>query len=332
MIDNFLAQRSFVGFWRRWKYKRRGHTVPSNIYLSPTYRCNLRCNGCYATCHEQRNELSTDEIRMVAEEQEQFGALHIVVLGGEPFLREDLWQIYEEFPTTVFDVFTNGTLLGEKEIARIAELGNVRIFISLEGFRQTTDRRRGDGVYKKVMNALQLCQEAKIYFCVSVTVSQENFDEVTSEEFVRMLNGFGVFAINYVPYIACGENPGAFCELSDEQVAKLGEWGEHIQDRYPIFPVIGRGGSGIVTACPAADSKIHITADGDIEPCVFCHFAADNIRSTTILAAMNSPFFKEVRLLNRTGISRFNPCKVGKSAFLAEEYVLTGAHPTTRPV
>jgi MoaA/NifB/PqqE/SkfB family radical SAM enzyme len=269
---------------------------------------------------------------MVAEEQEQFGALHIVVLGGEPFLREDLWQIYEEFPTTVFDVFTNGTLLGEKEIARIAELGNVRIFISLEGFRQTTDRRRGDGVYKKVMNALQLCQEAKIYFCVSVTVSQENFDEVTSEEFVRMLNGFGVFAINYVPYIACGENPGAFCELSDEQVAKLGEWGEHIQDRYPIFPVIGRGGSGIVTACPAADSKIHITADGDIEPCVFCHFAADNIRSTTILAAMNSPFFKEVRLLNRTGISRFNPCKVGKSAFLAEEYVLTGAHPTTRPV
>jgi len=290
----------------------------------------LHCDGCYATCHEHRDELSADEIRGIAKEQDQFGALHIVMLGGEPFLREDLWQIYAEFPTTVFDVFTNGTLLGEKEIARIAELGNVRIFISLEGFRQTTDQRRGEGAYEKVMNALRLCQKARIYYCVSVTVGRENFDEVTSDEFVQMLNGLGVFAINYVSYMSCGENPCAFTELSDDQVVKLTKWGDHIQDNYPIFPIIGRGGSGIVTACPAADSKIHITASGDIEPCVFCHFASDNVRSTTILEAMNSGFFQEVRLLNRTGISRFNPCKAGKSAFLAEEYVLAGAHSTVR--
>ena len=329
LIDNFLTWRSFVGYLRRKKWEKRGYLIPSNIYISPTYRCNLKCRGCYAACHERKNELSTAELNKIVDEQEKLGILHVVMLGGEPFVRDDLWKIYANHPTTVFDVFTNGTLIGKKEVERIAELGNIRILISLEGFRETTDQRRGKGVYDKVMNALRLCHEANIYFCVSVTVGKENFDEATSEEFLLMLNGFGVFAINYIPYMACGEDSAPFSELSDEQVARLEQWGEHIQDCYPIVPIIGRNGSGFVTSCPAADSKIHITAQGDVEPCVLCHYAADNIHGKTILEVMDSPFFRRVRLFNRAGISRFNPCKVYKSAFLQEEYRRTGAYPTT---
>lgn len=328
MIDNLMVWRSFVGYFRRRKWTKKGFLVPSNIYFSPTYRCNLRCQGCYAACHKHQEELSLDEIKKIADEQEKLGIFHMVMLGGEPFVREDLWQIYTEHPTTIFEIFTNGTLISEREVERIAELGNIRLFISMEGFRETTDLRRGKGVYDRVIQTLRLCQQKKIYFNVSVTVGKENFDEVTSDAFLDLLNGFGIFAINYVPYMSCGEDNEPFSGLTDEQVAKLELLGEHIQDRYPIFPIIGRNGSSFVTSCPAADGKIHITAKGDVEPCAFCHYAADNIRDKTILEVMDSPFFRGIRLFNNAGISRFNPCKVRKSIFLREEYRRTGAHST----
>ena len=328
MVENLLVWRSFVGYFRRRKWTKKGYLVPSNIYFSPTYRCNLKCRGCCAACQKHPEELSLDEIRKIIDEQEKLGIFHMVMLGGEPFIREDLWQIYAEHPTTIFEIFSNGTLLGEKEIERIAELGNIRLFVSLEGFRENTDRRRGRGVYDKVIQALKLCQQAKIYYCISVTVGKENFDEVTSDGFLDAMNELGIFAINFVPYMACGEDTEPFSELADSQVAELERLGERIQDRYPIFPIIGRNGSSFVTSCPAADGKIHITAKGDVEPCVFCHFAADNIRGKSILDVMDSPFFRGIRLLNNAGTSRFNPCKVSKSVFLREEYRRTGAYST----
>lgn len=329
MIDNLMVWRSFVGYFRRRKWTKKGFRVPSNIYFSPTYRCNLRCQGCYAACHRSSEELSLDEIRRIADEQERLGIFHFVMLGGEPFVRQDLWQIYAKYPHTIFEIFTNGTLLGEKEIERIAQLGNIRLFVSLEGFEGSTDERRGKGVYRKVLNTLRLCQQAKIYYSVSITIGKENFDEVTSDSFLEMLNGFGIFAINYVPYMACGNGAGFLSELTDRQVAQLGELGESIQDRFPIFPIIGQNGSGFVTSCPAADGKIHITAKGDVEPCAFCPYAADNIKGKTIVEVMDSTFFRGIRLFNNAGISRFNPCKVHKSAFLRAEFSRCGAFPTT---
>lgn len=327
LIEDLSAWRSVIGYWRRKKWKKKGYVVPANIFLSPTYECNLNCQGCYAKGHT--GELSLDEIRVIAKEQELLGIFHIAMFGGEPFLRNDLWQVYEEFPRTLFDVFTNGTLIDREAVAKIAQLGNVRILISLEG-PSFTDKRRGQGTYGKIIEALKLCQAAKIYFGISITVYQENFEEVASKAFVEEMNEFGVFVISYVLYMSFNGNNDVFSPPTAEQIDQLERWVNYIRNNYPIFPVIGRNGSDRVTACPAAEGRIHITALGDVEPCVFCHFAADNIKNKSILEVMDSEFFRRIRMFNNTGVSCFTPCKAMYSLFLRNDFIEAGAHQTTQ--
>ena len=307
MLENLTTWRSVIGYRRRKNWEKRGCLVPSNIYLSPTYRCNLECKGCYALGHE--GELSLKEIERITDEQELLGIFHILIFGGEPFLRKDLWQVYLNHPRTLFDIFTNGTLISEEDVEKIIFAGNIRLLISLEGLQETTNRRRGEGVYEKIVTSLELCQRKNIYYGVSVTVSKENFQEVTSEAFVEEMNRFGVHFISYVLYIPCGEDSDAFLAPSLDQVIEIDRWVEHLRANYPIFSMAGKNGSSLVTACSAADGRIHITADGDVEPCVFCHFAVDNIKDKSIIEAMESEFFQHIRLLNNSGASCFTPCK-----------------------
>lgn len=328
LIEDLTSWRSVIGYRRRNKFARMGYIVPANIFLSPTYECNLHCFGCYARGHN--GELSFGEIKRIAKEQERLGIFHIVIFGGEPFLREDLWQIYKEFPHTLFDVFTNGTLIDGEAVRKIAELGNVRIFFSLEGFRDFTDKRRGQGTYGKIIEALKLCQAAKIYFGISVTVCQENFEEVTSREFISAMTDFGIFVISYVLYMPFNNGNGMFSIPTAGQIERLDCLGDYIRENYPVFPVIGKNGTDSVTSCPAASGRIHITASGDVEPCVFCHYSADNIRQKSILEVMESEFFQRIRMFNNSGVSCFNPCKVANSLFLQNYFREAGAYLTTQ--
>lgn len=326
LIEDLTARRSVIGVWRRKQLEKKRYMIPAHIFLSPSYECNLNCQGCYANGHT--GELSLDVIRKIAREQEELGIFHIIIFGGEPFIRHDLWRVYEEFPRTFFDVFTNGTLIDRETVERIAELSNIRLFISLEG-PSFTDKRRGQGTYGKIIEALQHCQAAKIYFGISVTVFQENFEEVTGREFIEAMNDLGIFVVSYVLYMPFAGDENAFSPLSAEQIEKLEQWGDYIQDHYPIFPVVGRNGSDFVTACPAAEGRIHITASGDVEPCVFCHFAADNINNKSILEVMDSEFFRRIRMFNNTGVSCFTPCKAMHSLFLRNDFIEAGAYQTT---
>lgn len=328
LIEDLTAWRSVIGYWRRNRLAKQGYTIPANIFLSPTYECNLNCLGCYARGHN--GELSFGEIKKIAKEQERLGIFHIVVFGGEPFLREDLWQIYKEFPHTLFDVFTNATLISRAMIKRIAELGNVRIFISLEGFSDFTDKRRGKGTYDKIAEVLRFCRLERIYFGVSVTVARENFEQVTGEEFISAMSDFGIFVISYVLYMPFDNGSNMFSAPTEEQIGKLDQLGDYIRENYPIFPVIGKNGSDSVTSCPAASGRIHITASGDVEPCVFCHYSVDNIRQKSILEVMSSEFFQRIRMFNNSGVSCFNPCKVANSLFLQNDFREAGARLTTQ--
>lgn len=317
----------FLGAIRRKRLTKNGLRIPLYILISPTYRCNLNCYGCYAKDH--KGELSFKIMDRIVNEQEELGIFNVVVVGGEPFLRDDLWQIYERYPRTVFTIYTNGTLIGEKEIKKIVQLGNLQLAVTLGGFREETDKLRGEGVYERVIDLLKLCQLANILCGVSVIVTKDNFEEVTSEEFVEEMVQFDTHAISYGLFMPVSSEDGHSLTISTEQVKKLIQWGEYIRTHYPIYPFIGTNGSDIVTACLAAERRIHITANGDVEPCTYCHWAADNIKDKTILEVMNSEFFQLIRGFNSTGETVLNPCKVANSIFLQKAFQMTGAHPTT---
>lgn len=90
-------------------------------------------------------------------EAEKLGVLDVLYTGGEPMLRkQDLVKLAEKHRKLFFGIFTNGTLIDEEFVDHLNRLGNMTVFISIEGFEEDTDFRRGQGTYAKVMKARML--------------------------------------------------------------------------------------------------------------------------------------------------------------------------------
>jgi sulfatase maturation enzyme AslB (radical SAM superfamily) len=97
--------------------REEGFWPPFNILISPSMRCNLRCTGCYASEYTSADDLPLDVIDRVLTEGKEMGVYFVTVLGGEPFIRRDMWDMYAKHNDIYFQVFTNGTLLNEKTVA-----------------------------------------------------------------------------------------------------------------------------------------------------------------------------------------------------------------------
>lgn len=180
-IVQFLVDQFLEGTNRRKNFaSETGFYPPRSILISPTMRCNLHCYGCHAGDYSKEGELEAEEIDRILNEAEEMGIHLAVVLGGEPFLRKDLFEIYSRHPHMIFHVFTHGGFLDEATVEKIASMGNVSPAISLEGFDEATDRRRGKGHFRQVMRGMGLLREAKVLFACSLTQTRENAREVES--------------------------------------------------------------------------------------------------------------------------------------------------------
>ena len=178
---------------------------PLLLLVSPTGRCNLRCESCYAEGEpEDRASLSFDIVDRILTEKRRLWNSHLTILsGGEPLMWRDgdrgLLDLVEKHPTEFFMSYTNGTLITDEVAARMSELGNFTPAISLEGFEETTDARRGRGTYGKILEACGHLRRHGVPFGISVTVTSRNWDEATSdrvlEEFLRLVRGQGSSAL-----------------------------------------------------------------------------------------------------------------------------------------
>jgi len=135
---------------RRLKCETRGVHVPPFMIISITNRCNLQCKGCYSRAQQRINqeEMSSDKLNDVIAEAHSLGVSIILLAGGEPFIRKDIFDITSQFPDIIFPVFTNGMLLDISMLKRLKKQKNVLPIISMEGQREHTNNRRGKGVYE----------------------------------------------------------------------------------------------------------------------------------------------------------------------------------------
>ena len=161
------------------------------MVISPTMRCNLNCYGCYAGSYDKGNDLPIEVMDRVLNEGKELGMFFAVISGGEPFIRDDVVKLFERHKDVAFQVYTHGGLLDEKMIGRIIKAGNILPAISLEGFEEDTDKRRGKGHYKKIMNAMRLLKENGVLFGFSSTQTRENADIIASDAFVDHMVDMG---------------------------------------------------------------------------------------------------------------------------------------------
>jgi MoaA/NifB/PqqE/SkfB family radical SAM enzyme len=278
------------------------------MLISPTMRCNLNCYGCYAGVYPEE-DLPYGVLDRVVGECKEMGIHLVLMTGGEPFLRKDLFDLFEKHEDTIFQIYTNATLIDEKMMDRFVTLGNVVPAISLEGLKEETDGRRGTGQFDRMVNVMDGLREAGIFFAVSTTQTSRNTDVLTSDAFIDFLVEKGCILIWNFHYVPIGREPDLSLMATPEQRNRMRERLAYFRATKPMLFVDFWNDGCLTQGCIAAGRKyFHINARGDVEPCVFCHFASDNIKEKSLLEALNSPLFREIRSHQPFSENYFRPC------------------------
>ncbi|EGW53062.1 heme d1 biosynthesis radical SAM protein NirJ [Candidatus Endoriftia persephone] len=146
-------------------------------------RCNLMCKHCYSISADTDfpNELNTQQVFEVMDDLKQFRVPVLILSGGEPLLRPDIFEIAHRAKAMGFytALSTNGTLIDERNVDKIAAVGFDYLGISIDGIRETHDRfRRKEGAYEESMHGLRLCRDAGIKVGLRFTMTQDNAEEL----------------------------------------------------------------------------------------------------------------------------------------------------------
>jgi uncharacterized Fe-S cluster-containing radical SAM superfamily protein len=172
------------------------HAVPGAATLVPTLRCNLSCPGCRSAESRERDDLRAEAVTRTLEKARGEGRYLVVVSGGEPFLRPDVvLEAARRFGDMYFLVFTNGTVMNAALARSLAEAGNVAVALTVVGSRETTDRHRGTGSFRRASAAMHLLRREGVPFGFAPRIGAADPD-LLSDGFVRrMLRSGALFML-----------------------------------------------------------------------------------------------------------------------------------------
>ncbi|MBT8128945.1 MAG: heme d1 biosynthesis radical SAM protein NirJ [Gammaproteobacteria bacterium] len=142
-------------------------------------RCNLTCKHCYATAADRDfpGELDTQQVYDVMDNLHAFGVRVLILSGGEPLMRPDIFDISQRAKDMGFYVglSSNGTLIDQNNIDDIVRIGYDYVGISIDGMRDTHDNfRRKQGSFEQALKGIRLCRDAGIKVGLRFTLTQDN--------------------------------------------------------------------------------------------------------------------------------------------------------------
>lgn len=329
---NFFLNAALVGWPKQEECRKKyGCNIPWAILLDPTSACNLHCTGCWAAEYGNKLNLSYEEIDDIIRQGKALGVYLYVYTGGEPLVRKkDLIRLCEEHSDCVFLCFTNGTLIDETFADDLLRVGNFVPAISLEGFEEATDFRRGEGVFKKATAAMELLRKKKLLYGISACYTSANFASITSEEFFDSLIEMGAYFIWYFHYMPVGNDALPELMPTPEQRVETYHRIRHYRAAKPLFAMDFQNDAEYVGGCIAGGRRyFHINANGDIDPCVFIHYYDSNIREKTILEALCSPMMMAYHDGQPFNENMLRPCPMLENPEKLREMVgKTQAHST----
>lgn len=293
-----LSEKSFFE-----KYKQN---PPRLVTISLTKKCNLNCDGCYATSTTTDNEqIDWDTLNKLMDQLYiDMGMRFFVISGGEPFLYNSngnsLIDLAASRKDCYFLVYTNGTLINNDLAARIASCGNITPAISVEGFQPETDKRRGKGAYNKILKAVNCLLKNGVPYGFSVTATKNNFELLMCDDFYKFsFEEIGATYMWVFQYMPIGRNINNNIALSPHQRIELFKKQKEIMFNKNYF-LADFWNSAIITegciSCGKEGGYFYINWDGNIMPCVFIPYFSDNIyqlfsEGRSISDALFSDFF-----------------------------------------
>lgn len=290
---------------KRINFEKNGEHIPVFLMASITSNCNLFCKGCFARannyCGEtKRKMLSAKRWEEIFNEAKDLGIAFIILLGGEPLMRKDVIEEASKIKEIVFPIFTNGTMINEEYLKLFDRNRNLVPMLSIEGDREETDDRRGDGTYNNLLSVMEKFKGKGILFGASITITTKNIEKVTSLEFVSGLYERGCKTITFVEYVPVTEESKSLA-LTDKEREILEERQMELRERFQDTIILSFPGDEKYSGgCIAAGRGFfHINIDGAAEPCPFAPFSDITLESSTLREVLKSKLFKD---LDSTGM------------------------------
>jgi MoaA/NifB/PqqE/SkfB family radical SAM enzyme len=307
-------------------YQKYGEKPPSFLTISPSKACNLQCTGCYADSGPTPEKLPWTTVdRIITEAKTLWGMRMFIISGGEPLAYRSegkgLLDLVEKHNDCFFLMFTNSTLINDSLAERIAKAGNLTPAISVEGWRERTDGRRGAGVYDRVLAAMDRLHGVGVPFGISLTATRYNTEEILSDEFVdyffmqkKALYGW-IFQ-----YMPIGRSFTLDLMPTPQQRIWLWHRSWEIMRQKRLFLVDFWNHGTLCEGCFSAGGSdaggyFYIDWNGNMSPCVFVPYSPVNISKVyasggTLQDAWENPFFSDLRNWQRSYKhgNMINPC------------------------
>jgi MoaA/NifB/PqqE/SkfB family radical SAM enzyme len=225
--------------------------------------------------------------RIVTEAEQDWARHFFVISGGEPLAYRSegkgILDLAEKHKDSFMMFYTNGTLIDEEVADRLANLGNISPAFSFEGWRKTTDARRGEGVFDQLLVAMKRLRDAGVLFGVSLTATKENAEEILSEDFIDFLfNQQGARYGWIFQYMPIGRS--FTLELMPTPEQRLRMWRrswEIIREKQIFIADFWNHGTAAFGCLSAGhydgNGYLYINWKGSVNPCVFVPYTPVNI-------------------------------------------------------
>ncbi|MBF0521958.1 MAG: radical SAM protein [Candidatus Omnitrophica bacterium] len=309
---------------------------PRIIFWETTNRCNLKCGYCRMSPKKAKKDLTTAEaFKTIDAIKKNFGAPILVLSGGEPLLREDIFDIISHAVKAGLRVAlaTNGVLLGEKEAWALKANGITRVSLSLDASDEKShDASRGvPGAFKKTQEAAGILKAQGIQFQINFTVTKLNVQELSSVE--KLAKDLGAVAVHYfvlVP-VGCGKEIQEDVMLSGREAEdvlrtiKAIAKDSHLEIKPTCAPQYVRVNPESSSGCLAGTATFFISSDGNIYPCGYLPVKAGSLRESPLGDIWkDSLVFKTLRKNNLKGECAGCSVKAKCRGCRARAYGVTG--------
>ncbi|MCX8111154.1 MAG: radical SAM protein [Syntrophorhabdaceae bacterium] len=277
-----------------------------------TRNCNLNCIHCRAAASKgpYTKELDTSECKKIIDDIASFSSPTIILTGGEPLLRDDIFEIidYGSKKGLRLVMAINGTLLNHQKASILKQGGIRRISISLDGKdKMTHDRFRGvEGSFDAVMNASSLLIDIGLDFQINTTVTELNFHDL--EEIKGLVKKIGACAWHVFMLVPVGRGEGfKGKELDAQEYERCLQWLYEVEDEKELeikvtcaphyYRIVKeKGGTPKSAGCLAGKSFMFISHRGIAQPCGYLEMASGDVREQGVKKVwMDSPVFRELR-------------------------------------
>ncbi|PKL57284.1 MAG: radical SAM/SPASM domain-containing protein [Methanomicrobiales archaeon HGW-Methanomicrobiales-6] len=270
---------------------------PTLVSWNVTYRCNLRCAHCYMDAGNGGGapELSTSEAKMLIDQIARVGSPVMILSGGEPLLRDDIFEIaeYGTHQGLRMVIGTNGTLIDGRTAVRLAGAGIRKAAISLDSADPGVhDRFRGvTGAWERAVAGIEACRDAGIPVQVHTTVTLQNRREL--EAIAEFGESLGVHDFQFFFLVPTGRGKGVV-DISPEMYETLireilrlrADRGLSIRptcapQHVRIASEIGLPVAEEERGCIAGIRYCRIDPKGEVTPCPYLPLGLGNIRETS---------------------------------------------------